>query len=569
VIFTKHKRSQKGGNIRMRKVPVLTVVSLVVCGLMVVSAQAATLFGNETPDIKLAPGTTGDNVFDLDDFFDGPGTVTYSATGGSVGANGMASVLGDANPGMKTASFTATAGAETVTVDSQVYITQVNLGNDPMIDDNNRIVGMDGNNVFFNAIVPGQTVNSAKALTNLPQGGGSPGGVTGGAALIATIGQVTLNQTETGLVQRSSSVAAQGTGGTVSAGGLTATLNADGTYSLAAANNFSGAWIVTLGASSGANVDAVHLLAAAAQAVTLDAASVLAIPAGTNPQAQIAYNNGQAVVTAAAGQGILVVANNAATVGEYATVSLNYNASGPVSIAVIGFDGGLDGSAVFFANPSGGNVATGVTKNLATSVRPVSGSVLAGFQIVNAGSASATVTISNLVVASAGPVTNYALNPNAKAYDNSLVNTTGLLPDIAASGAKAPTASTENNFTSAAGAGSISLEGVGGSGIANAAAQVALGDGTAVGEAFVKRMGTAAAGSVLALVVTDGVSQFGAFTPGGSVPETFRKFICSGTYSAATTAFFVVQAAGFNAVVDDLSVRIVTDTDNMFDANLF
>ena len=146
----------------MRKMPVLTMVGLVaLLGLVAAPVHAATVVANDTPDLRIAPGATA--TFDLANFFDAvTGTLTYTAEGGTVSGS-MVSVFGAAAPGRSVAKFTATSGAGSATTESVVQVSSFAIGNKPAVDNNNRIPGLAGGNIFFNALVPGTTVNSAVA----------------------------------------------------------------------------------------------------------------------------------------------------------------------------------------------------------------------------------------------------------------------------------------------------------------------------------------------------------------------------------------------------------------------
>jgi hypothetical protein len=370
--------------------------------------------------------------------------------------------------------------------------------------------------------------------------------VTGAAAKAATVASISMQVANTGLRQVTRTLS--------SASGLTPTLNADGSYSVKASATFAGTWLVTLGAAAGASKDAVHLLAA--EAVAVDMAGFTAIPAGSLAAGQ--YANG--TFTVAAGQGTLAF-GTAITVAANSSVSLvfDYNASADCNIAAVLFDGAL-GSILAHTNPSGANIQTGKVKSLSMSMVSMTGTVIPAIQVTSKG-AAATVAISNMAVVKAGPVTDYALDANAKAYSNNLSSLAGWGSDILGTGAKAPTASTENNFASAGGAGSMLLSGTGG--IANAFVSVALPKGTAVAECYAKAVsGT----GTLALVLTDGgaLSCESFASPG----TAWGKVIAVGTLGAPANAFLVVQAAGFNAAVDDVSVRVVKDAQSFADLSL-
>jgi hypothetical protein len=541
VIFTKKKLlPYERGKSSMRKMPVLTMVCLVALGLVAAPSYSATVAANDTPDIVLSAG--GSVSFDLADFFSSAeGALTYTATGASV--SGSVATVNTAG------SAVFTAGD--VSVDSEVVVSSFIIGNGPEVDNNNRIVGMAGGNVFYNALVPGGTINSKVNLSGLPAVGGqaTPGGGTGAAGLMATVAAIDMAVADTGLVQVSRSIA--------TGSGLTPTLNANGSYSVAAGAGFSGAWMVTLGASDGAgSKDAVHLLAA--EAVAVNMAGFTAIPAGS--LAAGTFANG--TFTCASGQGTLAFGAPIAVgaPGDVVTLVLDYNATAKGNIAAVLFDGGVDPNNLGYTNPSAGNVEVG-TKSLSMSIVTNTGTVVPAVQV--AGTAGAiTVTVSNMAVVKAGPVTDYALNPNAKAFSNSASSLAGWNSDLLGVGAVAATVDGDNNFASADGAGSLKLAGVGG--VAQAWQQVACPVGTLVAECYAKK--TAGAGP-FAMALTDG-GALDATVYAGAVGADWTKVIAVGTASAATNAFLVVQAADADVLVDDVCVRVVDEPAGAADLSL-
>jgi hypothetical protein len=530
----------------MRRLPFLAVT--LVLGLAAMPAMSATVVATDTPDVALAPGTAADNVFNLNDFF--AGADSYSAEGASVATDGSVSIPGSTTAGMSVVKFT---GGD-VSVESVVQVSDFIIGNGPGIQDNNRIAGMDGGNLFLNGIAPGGSVSSMKALTNLPSGGapGTPGGQTGVAMLIATVGEVTVT-TADGLIQRKSAL--------VEGSGLTPTLNPDGSYTLAADNSFNSAVVVTLGASAGASADAVHLVAAPEVALDLSSAGTFLppFPAGTNPLGSASFGAGGIAINVAAGQGILLIAAAPVATGEYAVISLDYQTnSTDVNIAAIAFDGdiGLAPANVNYSNPKGANLEANKVKNLAVSIKSMAGSVLPAVQVFNGGNAAASVTISKMSVIMARPLVDYALNVNAKAAAPALTDA-GWTADILGAGASGPVVD----------GGVVKLNGKGG--IANMAATVSLGVGEVAAQIMAKRVGDADAGSALALVMTDGgANEIETFVPGSVLPTDMTKVICAGTLSAPSTVFLVIQAAGVDVEVSDLAVRIITDADSLFDYSL-
>jgi hypothetical protein len=516
----------------MRKMPVLTMVCLAAFGLLAMPVHSATVEANDTPDIVLSGGSVS---FDLADFFaSAEGELTYSAVGAAVSGS-VATV---------DAAGTATFSAGGVDVESTVVVSDFVIGNGPAVDDNNRIVGQNGGNVFYNALVPGGVVNSAVNLSGLPAAGGAgtPTGGTGAAALVASVASIDMAVGGTGLRMVSRSVAD---------GGLDVALNADGSYSVSAAADFAGAWMVTLGATSGASADAVHLLAA--EAVAVDAASFASMPAGALAAGTVA--GGQ--VTVAADQGFLVygAAIEAGAPGDVVTLVLDYNATADASVAAILFDGGL-GSMLVFANVFGVNLETGMTKSLTVSIVASTGTVVPAFQVASTGGA-ASVTISNIAVVKAGPVVDYALNANATAYASDLASIDGWGP----TGGSAPIADGDNNFA-AASVGCMKLAGA--AGLSNALMVVNLDAGTAVAECYAK---AAAGEGAFALALTDGAAlNSNTFVALGA---DWQKVVCVATPSVAGVAYLVAQAApGLDALVDDICVRIVDDKAEFADLSL-
>lgn len=503
----------------MRKMPVLTMVCLVSLGLAAAPSFAGTGAANDVPDIVLSAGET--SSFDLADFFsEGP----YGLSGGGTIDGSVVTVDGSASP------VTFTGGADSD--DSEVVISSFVIS-DIEVDDNNRIVGKDGGNIFYNPIVPGGVIESKVNLTGLPEGGGSgtPGGETGAAGLIATVATVDGVVTEVG-------------------DALVPVLNEDGSYSVTAGADFAGTWIVTLGAVDGASKDAVHLLAA--EAVAADVASFTGIPAGTPQLPEATLANG--VVTADAGQAILAYgpAIEVGAPGDVVTLTADYTATASANVALVLFDGAL-GQILAHTNPSAGNIATGVTKSLSMSMVTYTGTVIPGFQVV-ARDAASTVTIANMAVVKAGPVTDYALNKGATAFadnfDDGDISDWG--SDILATGTVIPPT---------ADAGAMKLAAAGG--VANAHMAVPLQAGTAVAECFVSASGAGR----FDLVLTDGGALSSETFVSGIGAEA-SKVIAVGTPSAPTTAYLVVQASGMDAMVDDVCIRIVDEPAGAADLSL-
>lgn len=373
-----------------------------------------------------------------------------------------------------------------------VMVAQADIANAPAVDDNNRIVGMDGGNIFFNAMVPEADAVQSNANLGLPAGGGTPAGGTGAVVYIDGVMSA-------------------------SEGGLTFTLNEDGSYSIYADAAFDGVSTVVVGAAG----EGTRLLAAAATAVELPKMEITVAPGAAD-----LVIGAEAVAAGEAGDGV--------------TVQATYNASGPATIAIIGFDGGIAGNTVNYANQAAGDVAAGVDKSIATSFTTLTGSVVPAVQVYNGGDADVTVVVSDVVVVKAGSVVDYALEQGSVEVGDAFA------ADLLGN---APGAVTEID-------GGVNLAGSGGA--SNAYATIALGAGTSKASATVAADGADAA-STLVLIMTNGVSEFASFVPGSSLAGGVDISIAA-TYSAAQpVVYLLAQAAGFDADVTNIQVMNVAD----------
>lgn len=546
----------------MRKLSLFSLAGLAALGLVAAPAQSGTIIQNDLPDFVVMDGDT--SGVDLADFFASPtAELSYTVDAGGSVDGSMATVF--AADGEFTAS--ASDGEDTVSSTGQVMVSDF-LVTGLDVDDNNRIVGMDGGNLFLNGIVPGETVSSAMPL-GLPEGGGSgtPGGGTpGAAALIATLSSVELSYSETGLRVREAAEATTGTAGEVAGGGLTATLNADGSYSLAADDTFAGAHIVTFGADTGDSADAVHLVAAQSTAAAVsDSAAFTAIQAsnaeGQIPGADVSFGDDGITITADDGEAILLIHNGGVPIADgMATISVDYESSATegVFIASLGFTGnvlaGTPGN-LFFTNTNqlgSGNIST-----------VISGSeVYPGCQVFNGSGSTVTVTISGLEIIQAGPIMDYTLNPNATAplaADGSVAAlaewNSGI---IGGQVVGAPVLSEDNNFNTPSSAGSLLLETAGDLNLGQAFTSATLGAGSFVAEAWV--MGSE---GNFTLHITDGAMASQGNWAGGA--EGWHKVVAAGSNSNEGATFFVVaQGAGGTFTVDDVAVRVVDENEGDF-----
>jgi len=547
---------------------------------MAAPVYSATLFGNDTPDIRLGIGVQAADAFDLNDFFDSSTskTIGYTQDGTAV-TDTTVSIFGNSVPSRSTVTFVASANSETVEEDSVVQVSNFVISNGPAIDNNNRLAGVAAGNAFLNGIVPGNSVSSSAALTLSGGTWGSISGTaaTGSAALIATIGQVSVAYSDSGLVQRTSSLLKEGTKGAATYSGLTATLTSLGSYTLAADSTFAGPFVVTFGQVEGSSADGVHLLAAKETDVTLADANFYAMAAGSYSTATYAYASGVLTITAKANTGILIVAQSGVTASGEVTVSMNYKTSATgASIAVVGFDTAslatlsADQNKKSYSLVSGANaLEAGAVKNVATVLNSRSGKVLPGLQVVNPTTSDITVVVSGLSVINAGALVDYAINPNATAdlsVSGDLTSITGLINDLAQSGAAAGTASTSNHFASANGAGSLQLASASTSAPANDSLVATVDAGTFYGECWVKKVSDTGTG-VFYFEATDGVSEFRSETLVSTLGSDWTKVDVQGIAKAGTQ-YVVVQTTGATVLVDDLSVRLLEDSDKYFDYEL-
>ena len=564
----------------MRRVPVITLASLVaVLAVMAAPVYSATLFGNDTPDIRLGIGAKAEKAFDLNDFFDSATskTIGYTQDGAAV-TDPVVSVFGNSVAGVSKVKFVATANGESLETESVVQVSNFSIQNVPSIDNNNRLAGVAAGNAFLNGIVPGKSVSSAEALT---LAGGAKWGyltgtaATGSAALIATIGEVKVIYGGTGLVERDCTVLAEATKGVATYGGLTATFTPDGKYKLAAASTFTGPFVVTLGQVEGKSADGVHILAAKATNVELAEATFQVLPAGSFAAATAAYANGALTITAKPQQGILLVGQTGVAASGEVTVSMDYKTtSADASIAVVGFDtAGIatlaaDAGKISYSLVKGSKVVeANAVKNVATLINARSGKVLPGLQVVNTTTSDITVVISGMSVINAGVLADYAINPNATAdltVSGDFTSITGLMADLAGSGAVAGTLSaSDNHFASANGSGALKLTATADK-PANGAVPATVGAGTFYGEAWAKKVSDTGTGLFYFHVANTDGYEFRSQTAVSALGSDWTKVDVMGV-AAEGTQYLVLQVSGAAVLVDDLSVRMLDDSDKFFD----
>lgn len=397
-----------------------------------------------------------------------------------------------------------------------VPVVQAEVGNAPDANDNNRVASVAAGNIFFNGVVPGDSIASVANLEGLVGGSGSPDGATG-AALIATV--------------------AEADGAMVEGVGVDPMIEADGSYSVATSADFSGAYIVSFGDASGNGASLV-----VASAIAADVADMTLIPVAAYAQAGVDVADGVVTVTAGADEAVLAIAGMTAPIAAegVVTISVDYESDvADLSLAVIGFDGAVAGTTPGYSNPIGG-LAVGTVKTLAISMLASSGAIVPAVQVYNPTGAAATISFSNLQVIAGGAVTDYAAGA---------ANAT--LPAFAEWG---------GNLTQAADQGmpEATADGI----ALNASAVAAVNAFTLLnvtaGELTAEAVFTAAnneAGDFFVVMFTDGAAN----TIASYAQAETGAVVAAGTISADTTGYLVVQAAGFDAAVSEVVLTQVAD----------
>jgi hypothetical protein len=324
--------------------------------------------------------------------------------------------------------------------------------------------------------------------------------------------------------------------GSASANGLTATLNANGSYSLAASASFSGAYYVGLGAGA----DVVALVAAKAVAVDMNATTFMAATGVT-------YSGGKASVTVPAGGATLVLAAApvaAGSAGDAVTLSMDYTTpSKTVNIAIVGFDGGINGSMVKYSNPGAAALAQNMKKNLATSFVTLTGQVQVGYQVANSGAAPVTVTLENFMVIMAGPVPATAMESESVAvgaWGSNLFGEAGYVNAVEAGG----------TITIAASGGKTG----------NAFANATLPKGEIAVICKVTASNTAAGATfILTAVALDGGMTCASFVDETQMSGTVDVATSGTNSTAAQNTILVVQSTGGDVTVSDVAVTVAKD----------
>ena len=229
---------------------------LIVMALFASTAFAGGVDVTDPPDIRLLEAAALPGAFNLGDYH-GTSNAGAAAYAGDAEADGTVNVPGDSAPGMTDYAATITVGADSADVGWTRLVRSAALDNVPL----------PGEAPFVVALRAGAAADSAAPLSGGPagDGGGSPGNGTpsGGAAWMITFASVDCGWAASGLKTRTSAVTAGPEEDTLTAGGLTASIDADGNYSLLADESFAGPVVVTFIKAAGDDKDSASVVAAA------------------------------------------------------------------------------------------------------------------------------------------------------------------------------------------------------------------------------------------------------------------------------------------------------------------
>lgn len=541
----------------MKRLPILALGGAMALCVFSGAVMAETIEANDTPDIVLpvGPGGTalGENAFDLGDFFSSDeNVVTPEVSGSASVTDGVVSIPSRDTAGEGEATFTA--GAEVAT--TKIFYSDFMIQDRP--NAGNLFAGISASNFLLQGIVPGSEVSGS--IGQLPADGGTSasgsdgGSPSGGATLIATIGEMSLSYGVTGL--RTRVIGEVGD----SVGGLSVSLDASGAYTISAGASFDGPAVVSLGAMSGASTDVVQLVAAPAVDVDLTSdwgsGSVENISFAANGAANLIF-----------GPAVAAPGNTVTLVMTYTTTTTD------IALALIGFDGGLNGDMIYFTNPKNGSLAAGETGTLILTMSSTQNTATLALQ-VTPGATAGSVSIESLQVLNSPALTSLAVNPNATldtGVDGSMADGLAGWSLFEAGGAGSGTAAALNaddHFATPTSAGSALLDGSAKpSNILNIMSGIS--SGVISVEAFIKKF-SGDAGSVLLLIDDGGVANsVAASRAAANIGSSWKKIEVSSAVSDSGATFAVAQASGgLAALVDDFTIRVWADGETFFDARL-
>ncbi|MDP8245669.1 MAG: hypothetical protein P9L94_16410 [Candidatus Hinthialibacter antarcticus] len=536
----------------MKRLPILALGGALALCVFSGAALAETIEANDTPDIVLPLGpdgtTLGTGAFDLGDFFssDENAAVDISVEGSASVTDGVVSIPSQDTAGEGSATFTA--GAEVAT--TNIYYSDFMIEARP--NAGNLFAGMSPSNFLLQGIVPGQAASGS--IGTLPADGGASaagGSPSGGATLIATIGEMGLTEGVTGL--RTRTIGDVGD----SVGGLSVSLDASGAYTITSDASFDGPAVVSLGAQSGASTDVVQLYAAPAQ--SLDVTS--------------GWNGGSiaSIAFAAGGDANFIVGPAVSSPGDAVTLVMTYTTTTTdIALALIGFDG-TDFLDLYFTNPKNAGLAAGETHTLILTMSSIADQVQCGLQ-VTPGATAGTVSVKSYQVLNSPALTSLAVNPNATLAgmpDGSMADGLAGWTTPVNAGEVGGVLNAGNNFATATSAGSALLNGT-----ASPSNLLMILNSVSAGvvsvETYAKRV-SGDAGNLLLLIDDGGVANsLAASRAAAKIPtDSWAKIEASTAIADSGFSFVVAQAAGgCELLVDDFSVRVWADGETFFDSRL-
>jgi hypothetical protein len=537
---------------------------LIVMALFASTAFAGGVDVTDPPDIRLLEAAALPGAFNLGDYH-GTSNAGAAAYAGDAEADGTVNVPGDSAPGMTDYAATITVGADSADVGWTRLVRSAALDNVPL----------PGEAPFVVALRAGAAADSAAPLSGGPagDGGGSPGNGTPstGAAWMITFASVDCGWAASGLKTRTSAVTAGPADDTLTAGGLTASIDADGNYSLLADESFAGPVVVTFIKAAGDDKDSASVVAAA-NAVAADAQGVAPL--------EIVSDGSASVLTildpvAAAGKvriSAIVSSPDGATVGLGAMDSSVLLPGGGQNLALV--------------QVSGSEVPTEPTL-LVTYYTAPSGSLVPIINVDGVG----TVTVSDLTVAPCETDLCYGVTMG-KLGLLGVVTAAPVAGDMSGGleglwqndfdtedewALVAAEANGANNFATAGAPGSISLPSADGNQLSNISVYAAgfSAPGLMSASVFAQNGGAAGVDTFAALVVSaigaDGLSFFTAFVSADNIPaDGWAEIETVGAIQDGSSGILVtVQNAGTAGIlVDDLCVFEEDSTLATFDANL-
>jgi len=517
----------------MRQFSVLVLVTLVMVG----SAFAATDVATDPPDIRLLQGTPLNNAFDLNDYFSG-------------NAGGSVNIAGSATIGVRTEAYTVGG----IAVSNQVKVSSFLVQNGAVLDGASA-------NPFVNVLRPGVAVNSAQGLVGAPAGGGSP---AGGSAPVWWITFANVTSTyDQGLRIRNTSLIAQSDGPTLQAGGLTASIAANGVYTLTADQSFAGPVIVTFISQAGSNLDGASVLASKS------------ISVGTNFAGNL--DQGQ-VVDGSAGVAQVPLSEVAVGAGEVTlSVDVVPGTTG-MAVAIAAINGGFDYNNLVYENPSASGTTAGQKITISCVFDPPANAIIP-LLVASGGQA----TFSNVKIFKAPCLADLSVGANEMDLHSGLFTTTGAVidgnfnavADVSVLSPNAPNSapgtvnlSTQNNF--GASGKSVAL-GEAGSGYDNVSLLVDPDPGAICAHAWVK--GNGHYDFVMTVFNAAGNNVDRAI--GGTFTGDFANWspiAVSGSVGNSAMVWVTIQGVGGGQdalLVDDMKALQVQDLDAYFDAALY